>query len=192
MKVGLFFGTFNPIHVGHLVVAGYMTEFTDLKEVWFVVSPQNPMKAEQNMLEENQRLALVNLAVGNHPKLKVNDIEFSLPKPSFSIDTLTHFSEKYPAHEFVLILGSDNLTTFNKWKNFERILERYSIYVYPRPGFSGGKLSSHVKIKITSAPMLEISSTYIRDAIKNKKDVRYMLTESVYIKIKEMHFYEQD
>ena len=192
MKIGLFFGTFNPIHVGHLVVAGYMTEFTDLKEVWFVVSPQNPMKTEQHLLNENQRLALVNLAVGNHPKLKINDIEFSLSKPSYTIETLAHFSEKYPEHEFVLILGTDNLTTFNKWKNFEQILERYSLYVYPRPGFSGGKLSSHAKIKITSAPMLEISSTFIREAIRNKKDVRYMLSESVWNKILEMHYYEKE
>lgn len=192
MKIGLFFGTFNPVHVGHTVIAGYMTEFTDLKEVWFVVSPQNPMKTESNLLEENHRLALVNLAVGNHPKLKVNDTEFSLPKPSYTIDTLAHFTEKFPEHEFVLVLGSDNLVTFNKWKNFEQILERYSVYVYPRAGFSGGKLSSHLKVKITSAPMMEISSTFIRNAIKNKKDVRYMLTDSVYNYIKENHFYEND
>lgn len=191
MKIGLFFGTFNPVHVGHMVIAGYMTEFTDLKEVWLIVSPQNPMKTESNLLDENHRLALVNLAVGNHPKLKVSDTEFSLPKPSYTIDTLAHFSEKYPEHEFVLILGSDNLVTFNKWKNFEQILERYSLYVYPRPGFSGGKLSSNTKVKITSAPMMEFSATFIRDAIKNKRDVRYMLTESVWNKIQEMHFYEK-
>ena len=191
MKIGLFFGTFNPIHVGHLVIAGYMTEFTDLKEIWFVVSPQNPLKAEQGMLDEQQRLSLVDTAVGNHAKLKVSDVEFSLPKPSYTIQTLTHLSEKYPEHEFVLVIGSDNLSSFNKWKNFEQILERYSIYVYPRPGFSGGKFASHTKVKITSAPVLEVSSTFIRDAIRNKKDVRYMLTESVYRLIQEKQFYEK-
>ena len=190
MRIGLFFGTFNPVHAGHLVIAGYMTEYTDLKKVWFIVSPQNPMKQEQTLLDENERMNLVKLAAGNNPKIKISDVEFSLPKPSYTFDTLVHLSEKFPEHEFILILGTDNLAAFNKWKNYEQILEKYYLYVYPRPGFSGGKAAAHRNVKITNAPMMEISSSFIREAIKNKKDVRYMLTESVYHYIAEKHFYE--
>ena len=192
MRIGLFFGTFNPIHVGHMVIAGYMTEFTDLEEVWFVVSPQNPLKKEQTLLEENLRLNLVKLAAGNNPKLNLSDVEFSLPKPSYTFDTLIHLSEKFSEHKFVLIVGTDNLAAFNKWKNHEQILEKYFLYVYPRAGFSGGKLASHPNVKITNAPVMEISSSFIREAIKNKKDVRYMLTESVYHCIEENHYYENE
>src|SRR3954467_487981 len=130
MRVGLFFGTFNPIHVGHMIIASYMTEFTDLEQVWFVVSPQNPMKKNQILLHDYHRLALVRIAAENHSKLKVSNIELSFPKPSYTIDTLTELSEKHSNHEFVLILGTDNLENFHQWKDYERILEKYSLYVY--------------------------------------------------------------
>ncbi|MBK5286498.1 MAG: nicotinate-nucleotide adenylyltransferase [Bacteroidia bacterium] len=192
MKVGLFFGTFNPIHVGHMVIAGYMTEFTDLEQVWFVVSPHNPMKLKQTLLQDYHRLALVRTAIADNRKLKASNIEFSLPKPSYTIETLTHMAEKFSGQEFALILGADNLESFPQWKDYERILENHSLYVYPRLGFSGGNLTSHPKVKMTEAPLMEISSSFIRESIKNKMDVRYMLTDSVFNYIEEMHFYEKD
>lgn len=191
MRVGLFFGSFNPIHVGHMVLANYMVSFTDLEEVWFVVSPQNPLKDKKGLLDQNNRLHLVNLAIEDHPKIKSSNIEFGLPQPSYTINTLTYLKEKYPNHDFCLIMGSDNLTTFNKWKNYEEILKRYSIYVYPRPNYNGSEFDSHPMVKITEAPLIEISSTFIREAIKNKKDVRYFLAPKVWEYIDEMHFYKK-
>src|SRR6185436_15729441 len=143
MKVGLFFGTFNPIHVGHMIIASYMAEFTDLEQVWLIVSPQNPLKQNQILLHDYHRLALARLAVENHRKLKVSNVEFSLPKPSYTIDTLTHLSEKYRDNEFVLIVGTDNLESFRQWKDYERILDQYSLYVYPRHNFKGGEFGSN-------------------------------------------------
>ena len=163
-----------------------------LVQVWFVVSPHNPMKLKQTLLQDYHRLALVRTAIEHNRKLKASNVEFSLPKPSYTIDTLTHLSEKFPEHEFVLIIGSDNLQSFHEWKNYEQILEHYSLYVYPRSGFNGGDLASYPNVKMIEAPLMGISSTIIRDAIKNKKDVRYMLTNSVYNYIEEMHFYEKD
>ncbi len=192
MKVGLFFGTFNPIHVGHMVIASYMAEFTDLEQVWFIVSPQNPLKQNQILLKDYHRLALVRIAAENHRKLKVNNVEFSLPKPSFTIDTLAHLSQQHPGNEFVLILGSDNLESFHQWKNHQQILDSYSVYVYPRHGFHGGTLSSHPKVKMTHAPLMEISSTFIRNAIRDKKDISSMLPDAVWKYIDEMHFYEKE
>jgi nicotinate-nucleotide adenylyltransferase len=192
MKVGLFFGTFNPIHVGHMIIASYMAEFTDLEQVWFVVSPQNPMKKNQILLHDYHRLALVRIAAENHRKLKVSNIELSLPKPSYTIDTLTELSAKYPDHEFVIIVGTDNLEIFTQWKDYERILDKYSLYVYPRHGFNGGNLTSHPNVKITDAPLIEISSTFIRNAIRDKKNIRSMLPDAVWKYIEEMHFYEKE
>lgn len=191
MRVGLFFGSFNPIHVGHMVLANYMVSFTDLEEVWLVVSPQNPLKDKKGLLDQNNRLHLVNLAIEDHPKIKSSNIEFGLPQPSYTINTLTYLKEKYPKHEFCLIMGSDNLATFNKWKNYEEILKRYPIYVYPRPNYAGSEFDTHPKVKITQAPLMEISSTFIRDAIKNKKDVRYYLAPKVWEYIDEMHYYKK-
>lgn len=192
MKIGLFFGTFNPIHAGHLVIAGYMTEFTDLEQVWFVVTPQNPMKQNQDMLADYHRLTLTRIATEHNRKFKVSNVEFSLPKPSYTIETLSHLSEKHPEHEFSLIIGADNLEIFGQWKSHELLLEKYFLYVYPRNGCSGGKLISHPHVKMTEAPLMEISSTFIRDAIKNKKDIRYMLSDAVHKYIEEMHFYEKN
>ena len=191
MKIGLFFGSFNPVHNGHLVIAAYMAEFTDLDQVWLVVSPHNPLKAENSLLQDYHRLTLVTLGIGGYRKLKASKIEFGLPKPSYTIHTLNHLREKQPEHTFVLILGSDNLEGFKKWKNWELILEQHELYVYPRPGSDGGALKDHPHVKHIDAPLMEISSSFIRQAIRNKKDVRFMLPETVFNYIEEMHFYEK-
>lgn len=191
MKVGLFFGSFNPIHVGHMVIANYMVEYTDLERIWFVVSPQNPLKDKKTLLDEKQRLHLVNLAIGDNNKYKASNIEFKLPQPSYTINTLVHLNEKYPQHQFVLIMGADNLNTFHKWKNFEEIFKNYELYIYPRFNSDGGSLVKHPKVKLVPAPLVEISSTAIRQAIKEKKDVRYFMANEVWEYVKSMHFYEK-
>lgn len=191
MRIGLFFGSFNPIHVGHMVLGNYMVSFTDLEQVWFVVSPHNPLKEKSSLLHQNQRLHMVNLAIGDHPNLKSSNIEFSLPQPSYTINTLVHLKEKFPNHEFSLIMGADNLQSFHKWKNYEEILKHYSLYVYPRPGYEGGEWMNHPKVKITDAPLIEISSTFIRNAIKNKKDVSFFVPPTVWQYIDEMSFFKK-
>ncbi|MBS1635079.1 MAG: nicotinate-nucleotide adenylyltransferase [Bacteroidetes bacterium] len=191
MRIGLFFGSFNPIHVGHMVLANYMLSFTDLQQVWFVVSPHNPLKEKSSLLDQNQRLHMVNLAIGDNLNLKSNNIEFGLPQPSYTINTLAHLKEKYPKHEFALIMGADNLQTFHKWKNYETILDNYKIYTYPRPGFDGGALRLHQHVVMTEAPVMEISSTFIRNAIKAKKDVSYFVPAPVWQYIDEMNFYRK-
>lgn len=191
MRVGLFFGSFNPIHVGHMVLANYMASFTDLDQVWFVVSPHNPLKEKSTLLHQNQRLHMVNLAIGDHSNLKSSNIEFNLPQPSYTIHTLVHLKEKFPNYEFALIMGADNLKSFHKWKNYEDILKNYYIYVYPRPGYDGGELINHPKVKMTDAPVIEISSTFIREAIKNKKDVSFFVPPTVWQYIDEMSFYKK-
>ena len=190
MKIGLFFGSFNPVHCGHMVIAGYFSEFTDLDQVWFIVSPHNPLKQKDTLLQDYHRMTLVKIAIGDNRKLKASDIEFKLARPSFTIHTLAHLSEKFPSYKFVLILGSDNLQSFHKWKNYEQILEQFELYVYPRKDLSGGELATHPKVKIIAAPVMEISSTFIREAIKNKKNIRYMLPEKVWEYIDEMNFYK--
>lgn len=190
-RIGLFFGSFNPIHIGHLVIANYITEFTDLNEIWFVVSPQNPLKDKSTLLADHHRLALVNLAIEDFKKFRSSDIEFKLSKPSYTIDTLIYLEEKYLAKEFALIMGADNLATLKKWKNYETILTNNLIYVYPRPGIEKPEFSNHTNVKMVNAPVMEISSSLIRKAIKEKKDVRYFLTTKVYQYIREMHFYEK-
>ena len=190
-KIGLFFGSFNPIHNGHLMIAGYMTEYSDMKEVWFVISPQNPLKEKVSMLPDYHRLALVNVAIEDDARFKSCDIEFKLSQPSYTINTLTYLHEKYPQKEFCLIMGADNLESLNKWKKYEQILEGYSIYIYPRPGSDGGNFKDHIKVKWTEAPLLEISSSFVRSAIKEKKNMNYFLPDKVYKYIQEMHFYEK-
>lgn len=191
MKVGLFFGSFNPIHIGHMAIANYMLEYTDLKNIWFVVSPHNPLKEKNLLLADRHRIRIVREAIGSFSKFRASDIEFKLSQPSYTINTLTHLWEKYPRNEFVLIMGSDNLRNFQKWKNYEEILKNSEVYVYPRSGSDGGKFNMHPKVKITNAPVMEISSSFIREAIKQKKDIRYYLPEPAWKYIKEMHFYEK-
>lgn len=191
MKIGLFFGSFNPIHNGHLVIAGYMAEFTDLNQVWLVVSPHNPLKPAGSLLQDYHRYTLVTLGIGDYRKLKPSKIEFSLPKPSYTINTLNFLVEEQPKNKFVLIMGSDNLATFKKWKNWELIIEHHELYIYQRPGSDGGDLKNHRNVKLIDAPLMEISSSFIRKSIKEKKDVRFMLPESVYNYIEEMHFYKK-
>lgn len=190
MKIGLLFGTFNPVHNGHIAIADYMVEHADLQEVWMIVSPQNPLKNSDSLLPEDERLNMVNLAIGNYKKIKTSDVEFDLPKPSYTINTLRHLREKFPQHEFVIIMGADNLEIFKKWKGYEKILDAHKIYVYPRQSSDGGELKNHPRVKFIPAPLMQISATFIRKSIKEKKDVRSMLDENVLSYIKKMHFYE--
>jgi nicotinate-nucleotide adenylyltransferase len=180
IKTGLFFGSFNPVHIGHLIIANYMATATDLQEVWMVVTPQNPLKPKNTLANDYDRLHLVRIAIDDNPKIRASDIEFSLPKPSYTIDTLTYLSEKYNNREFVLIMGGDNLATLHKWKNYEAILSYYSIYVYKRPAYELGLFSQHPSVRFFDAPLLDISATYIREAIKNKLSIRYLVPEPVH------------
>jgi len=191
MRVGLFFGSFNPIHIGHLVIANYMASFTSLEQVWLVVSPQNPHKEKSTLLSENDRLHLVNTALDFHNNIKASDIEFKLTQPSYTINTLAHLHEKFPQHEFCLIMGHDNLTNFHKWKNYEEILRKYKIFVYPRPGITETPFDKHPAVNFVNAPLMDISSTFIRKAIKEKKDVRFYLHQNVWQCIQESGFYNK-
>lgn len=191
MKVGLFFGSFNPIHVGHMVIANHMLAYTDLDKIWFVVSPHNPLKQKTSLLHERQRLQMVTLAIGDNNKMKASNIEFKLPQPSYTINTLAYLKEKYPNHDFALIMGSDNLESFHKWKNYEEILKNYELYVYPRPESKANDLIKHKNVKMVNAPLMELSSTEIRNAVKEKKDVRYFVPKDVWEYMREMHFYEK-
>jgi nicotinate-nucleotide adenylyltransferase len=204
MKIGLYFGTFNPIHVGHLVIANYMADYTDLDQVWLVVSPQNPLKVKSSLLPDFHRLAIVKAAIDDNPKLRASDIEFKLSKPSYTATTLTYLAEKYPENKFSLIMGEDNLRTLHKWFNHEVILKNHDFYVYPRV------LTEQEEIEIdqigslpdnlfrdlpnvticNEAPVMKVSASFVRNAIKSGKDVRYLLTEPVRKYIDEMNFYK--
>jgi nicotinate-nucleotide adenylyltransferase len=188
MKIGLFFGSFNPVHIGHLAIANYMVEFTDLQQLWFVISPHNPLKPKQSLLADYHRRALMEFAVEKDTRYRVSDIEFSMPQPSFTIDTLAWLNEKYPGNTFVILMGSDGLPTFNKWKNYRLIEETYQRYVYPRPGFPVN-VSEHRNMVLVDAPLIEISSSFIREAIGSGKNMRYFLPPKVFEYIEEMHFY---
>lgn len=190
--MGLFFGTFNPVHIGHLVIANHMAEFSDLEEVWFVVTPRSPFKAKKSLLDNHHRYQLVYEAVKEYPKLKVSDIEFSLPQPNYTINTLVQLEEKYGNdYRFALLMGEDNLLGFHKWKNYELMLEHYSLYVYPRISAGGetALLASHQAVHRVAAPIMEISSTFIRKQHKAGKNVRPMLPEAVWKYMDEMNFY---
>lgn len=192
-KVGLFFGSFNPIHIGHLILANYILENSDMAELWFVVSPQNPFKDKKTLLSDHNRLDMVQLAVKNYPKMRVSNVEFSLPKPSYTIDTLTYLKEKYPDHSFALIMGEDNLKGLRKWKNFDKLIENYQIIVYPRL-FEGDKQEKeflkHDNISMVNAPIIELSATEIRNMIKNGKNVRPMLPPEVFEYLDGSNFYK--
>lgn len=190
-KVGLFFGSFNPIHIGHLAIAEFMVEQTDLDKLWFVVSPQNPLKEKKSLLADHHRWAMVNLSIEDDARFRAIDIEFKMPRPSYTIDTLTRLSEKYPDCDFVLISGTDIFQSLHKWKNYEELLKQYSFYVYARPNYTMGVYEDHPKIKVFNAPQMEISSSFIRKSIKEKKEVKYLLPPKLDEYIKEMHFYEK-
>ena len=190
-KVGLYFGSFNPVHIGHTVVAGYLSEFTELDEVWLILSPHNPLKEKETLLKDHHRLAMLRIAVEDIPRLKVSDIELRLPQPSYTINTLAALSEKYPELNFFPILGSDNLNSFHKWKNYEMILEHYGIIVYPRPNIEYNEMKHQNITYVENAPQMEISASFIRNAIKDGKNISYMMHPKVYEYMKEMHFYEQ-
>lgn len=201
-KVGLYFGSFNPIHLGHMAIAGYMAEFTNMDEIWFVVSPQNPLKKKETLLDDYQRLYMVNLAIGKSEKLRACDIEFHMPQPSYTIDTMSYLQDRYPQRQFSLIMGQDNLKTLYKWKNFNQLVEKYPIYVYPR---LDSKVETHISkeenemdrcmegincdIRMVDAPIMEISGKFIRDSIKGGKDVSFFLPAAVWKYISEMNFY---
>lgn len=191
MKIGLYFGSFNPIHIGHLAIANYMVEFTDLNQLWFVVSPQNPLKKKSSLLEEYHRFELVNQAVDDDLRFKASNVEFKLPQPSYTTDTLAHLEERYPDSQFVLIMGSDNLDSIHKWKNYEQLLDNYQFYVYPRHESDIEKLKAFKNVKIVNAPQMELSATFIRNSIKEGKDIRHFLPPKVYNYIVDMHFYEK-
>ncbi len=191
MHIGLFFGSFNPIHVGHTVLANYMASFTNLEQVWFVVSPHNPLKEKASLLNQNQRLHMVNLAIEDNPLFKSSNIEFGLPQPSYTVNTLAHLHEKYPQHKFSLIMGEDNLQSFKKWKNYEEILKNHFIYVYPRPDCDSGEFKSHPQVVFTEAPLMDISSTFIRKAIKDKKNVSCFMPKKAWEYCDEMNFYKK-
>jgi nicotinate-nucleotide adenylyltransferase len=179
MKVGLFFGSFNPIHIGHTIIANHIVEFSDLHEVWLVVTPHNPLKKKATLANDYDRLHLVNLAIGDNLRLKASDIEFKLPKPSYTIETLAYLSEKYPTKEFVLIMGADNLETFHKWKNYEVILRDYAIYVYNRPNHTTAAYEHLPNVRLFDAPLMEISASFIRESLKKGKSIRYLVHDSV-------------
>lgn len=205
MKVGLYFGTFNPIHVGHLIIANYMADYTDLDQVWLVVSPQNPLKEKKSLLADYHRIALVREGISENSNLRASDIEFKLPIPSYTSNTLAHLKENYPENEFALIMGEDNLRTFHKWKNHEWILDNYKLYVYPRvmtiqeeaeesqiKSNTANTFRDHPNVTMCDdVPVMKVSSSFIRQAIKNGNDVRYLLTESVYKYVEEMNFYKE-
>ena len=192
LKVGLYFGSFNPIHIGHMAIANYMVEYTSIDQLWFVVSPHNPLKNKSNLLNDYQRLELVNRAIEDDNRFRASNIEFDLPNPSYTIDTLAYLSDKYPDYQFVILMGSDNLESFHKWKNFKTIVQNYGIIVYPRPGFEQAKVLKHENITIAKeAPLMEISSSFIRNAIKEGKDVRHYLPQNVWEYVDEMNFYKK-
>lgn len=191
-KTGLFFGTFNPIHIGHLIIANHLAEFSDLDQVWFVVTPRSPFKVKQSLLEDHHRFQMVYEAIRDYPRLGASDVEFKLPRPNYTIDTLTHLQERHgQTHQFSLIMGEDNLRGFHKWKNHEAILEYYELYVYPR--ISGPEpredLWDHPRIHRVAAPIMEISSTFIREQHKAGKNIRPLLPETVWKYMDEMNFY---
>jgi nicotinate-nucleotide adenylyltransferase len=188
-RIGLFFGSFNPIHTGHMIIAGVMSETTDLKKVWFVVSPQNPFKTSSSLLHEFDRYDMVQAAIADNYKLEVSDVEFHLPRPSYTIDTLAYLSEKHPGKEFVLILGEDNLDGFVRWKNHERILEYYGLYVYPRPHSKPSPLIHHPRVTMVQAPIVDISATFIRDCVRQGRSVRYLVPDPVEALIRLKKYY---
>ena len=196
MKIGLYFGTFNPIHVGHLIIANHLAEHSSLEQIWMVVTPHNPHKEKSTLLDDRQRFHLVTLATEEYPKIKPSDIEFKLPQPNYTVNTLAHLKDKFPQHEFSLIMGEDNLKSLHKWKNYEYILENHDIYIYPRISATSfetekNQLDNHPRIFKINAPIVEISSTFIRENIKNNKNVAPLLPFNVWKEIDHNNYYRK-
>jgi len=193
MKIGLYFGTFNPVHIGHLIIANHFAEYSDLDKIWMVITPHNPFKKKKTLLDNHHRYQLVLEAVEAYPKIEASTVEFNLPQPNYTTNTLAHLQEKYPDYEFSLIMGEDNLRTLHKWKNYESLLEHHAIYVYPRIAEQANtdrpKLLEHSNIHLVDAPVVEISATFIRNAIKAGKNCRPLLPQPVWRYIDEMNFY---
>lgn len=188
-KIGLFFGSFNPIHYGHLMIANHMVSNTDIDQVWFVISPCNPLKKKHSLLDEHHRLSMVKIAIDDNPQFRASDIEFKLSQPSYTTHTLAYLSEAYPEKEFCLIMGADNLTTLEKWKNHQFILDHYALYIYPRPNVNIDPWHSAQNIHITEAPMMDISASFIRKQIAQGRSIRYLTPDAVIKYLDEMHFY---
>lgn len=188
MKIGLYFGSFNPIHNGHLIIANHILNETELEKVWFVVSPQNPLKQSTTLLNSYDRLHLVNKAIENDNRMKASDIEFHLPKPSYTATTLAYLKEKYPEHEFFIIMGSDSFQNLTKWKNYQTIIENYHLIIYKRPGFEITN-SIGAKLTIMDAPLLEISATYIRELVKKNKSIKYLVPGIIEQEVQNNRFY---
>lgn len=188
--MGLFFGSFNPVHVGHMIIANFMATQAGLKEVWMVVSPHNPLKPKKSLARDHDRLHLVRLAIGDNPRIKASDIEFNLPQPSYTVDTLSYLKEKYPNRQFALIMGGDNLATLHKWKNYELLLRDYELYIYQRPQHNLGQLQGHPSITIVEAPLMQISASYIRQCLKAGKSVQYLVPDAVYQYLEEVPLYQ--
>jgi nicotinate-nucleotide adenylyltransferase len=191
MVTGLYFGSFNPIHIGHLAIANYMLVYGGLAEVWFVVSPHNPLKAKSSLLPQYQRLEMVNLAISGFDKFKASSIEFNLPQPNYTVDTLAYLDEKFPKRKFALIMGEDNLATLNKWKNHEIILEKRHILAYPRPGCKPSLYHSHPNVTLVNAPNIEVSSSFIREAVKHGHDIRFFVPPGVWEFVQQMNLYKK-
>jgi len=191
IKTGLYFGSFNPVHIGHLAIANYMIEYSDLQQLWFVVSPQNPLKEKKTLLADHHRLEMVRLALEDDDRFRVSDIEFKLPTPSYTIDTLTYLEEFNPGHVFLLVMGADQLKTFRKWKHADLIAQNYHRLIYPRPGVDPEAIRAIPNATLVNAPLMEISSSFIRKAIKAGKDMRHLVPAPAYNYMREMHFYEK-
>ncbi|MEN8250526.1 MAG: nicotinate (nicotinamide) nucleotide adenylyltransferase [Bacteroidota bacterium] len=190
-KTGLYFGSFNPVHIGHLAIANFIIEFTNLEQLWFVVSPHNPLKEKKSLLKDYHRLEMVRLAIEGDDRFRASDIEFKLPTPSYTIDTLAYLEEKYPDREFQLVMGADGLRTFHKWKHADLITQKYHRLIYPRPGIDPNLIAATPNATLVEAPLMEISSSFIRKAIKEGKDVLHLVPAKAYTYMREMHFYEK-
>ena len=188
-KIGIYSGSFNPIHHGHVMLANYLVEFSDLDELWFVVSPQNPLKKKEDLLDDDERLKMVKLAVDDDSRFFVSDIEMHLPTPSYTINTLTALSGQYPDNQFVFICGMDSLQNFKNWREYQKILDNYELLVFPREGYDGGELINYPSVTVLKTPILEISSTFIRRCIKEGRDVRHFMPEKAFNYLKQNRFY---
>ena len=189
-KIGIYSGSFNPIHHGHVMLANYLVEFSDLDELWFVVTPQNPLKKKEELLDDAERLKMVQLAVADDPRFFVSDVEMHLPTPSYTINTLTALSERHPDYQFVFVCGMDSLQNLRYWREYQKILDNYELLVFPREGYDGGDLLNHSAVTVLKTPILEISSTFIRRCVKEGRDVRHFMPERAFLYMKERHFYE--